>query len=88
MLKVVHTLIKYVQRRYGFICDFLDVMRSIEVDIYWLCVHPFWKYVDSTFFVFLVICEHCSESLPFVWVAHGNEVDFYCLPFLAFDIVD
>jgi hypothetical protein len=35
----------------------------------------FCKYKDFTFFEFIVVCEHRSEELPYVWVAHENEVD-------------
>jgi hypothetical protein len=88
MLEVVHKLIKYIQKCDVFIIDFFDMVRSIEAKIYWLYVDPFYKYEDFAFFEFIVICEHYNEQLPLVWVTHENETNFYCLPFLAFDIGD
>jgi hypothetical protein len=35
----------------------------------------FCKYKDSAFSEFIVVCEHCNEQLPLVWVAHENEAD-------------
>jgi len=83
MLEVVHTLIKYTQMWAFFICDFLDAMKLVEAEIYWLFVDIFCKYEDFVFFEFIVICEHhqCGQ-LPFIWVAHENEANFNCLPIL------
>jgi uncharacterized CHY-type Zn-finger protein len=45
----------------------------------------FYKYDDSNFNEFIVICEHCSEQLPFNWVSHNSNVNIYLLPYLAFN---
>ncbi len=65
MFKVVHTLIKYVQRRDVFIYGFIDAVKSVEGELHWLYVDPFYKYGDSTINKFIVICEHRNELLPF-----------------------
>lgn len=66
-IKVLHTLIKYAQRWDVFICEFLDVTRSTKVKLYQLYVDPFYKYDDSTFNEFTVVCEHHNELLPLTW---------------------
>jgi hypothetical protein len=87
MLEVVHTLIKYTQRQDVFICEFINVMKSIKAELHRLYVDPFCKYDDSAFNKFNVVCEHYSELLPVTWVSHGFDVDMYLLPYLAFSIV-
>jgi hypothetical protein len=87
MLEMVHTLIKYAQRQDVFICEFIDDVKSIEVKLHRLYVDPFCKYDDYAFNEFTVVCEHCSELLPFTWVSHLFDVDLYLLPYLAFNIV-
>ncbi len=65
MLEVMYTLIKYAQRRDVFICEFLDIVKSIEAKLYQLYVNPFFKYDDPTFNEFSTIHEQHSELLPF-----------------------
>jgi hypothetical protein len=64
MLEVVHTLIKYAQRWDVFICEFLDIMKLAEVELYQLYVDPLCKYDDLAFNDFLVVHEQCNELLP------------------------
>jgi hypothetical protein len=87
MLEVVHTLIKYAQRRNVFICEFIDAVKSVEAKLHQLYVDFFCEYGDFTINKFTVICEHCSELLHFTWVSHEFDVDLYLLPYLAFNIV-
>jgi hypothetical protein len=77
MLEVVHTLIKYAQRWDVFICEFLDVVKSTKVELYWLYVIPFCKYNDSAFNEFLVVHEQCNELLLFTWVSHEPSSNLY-----------
>jgi hypothetical protein len=65
MLEVVHTLIKYVQRRGVFICEFLDIVKSTRVELYRLYVDPFCKYDDPIFNEFSIVHEQHSELLSF-----------------------
>jgi hypothetical protein len=87
MLEMVHTLIKYVQRRDVFICEFNDVVKANEAKLHQLYVDPFCKCDNSTFNEFTTICEHRSELLALIWVSHEFDADLYLLPYLAFNIV-
>ncbi len=78
--KCVHKLIKYAQRRDVFICEFIDAMKSIEVELRKLQVDPFCKYDNFSFNEFITVYEHCSEQLPLTQVSHDYDVDFYLLP--------
>jgi len=64
MLEMVHTLIKYVQRQDVFICEFIDVVKSIEAELHQLYVDHFYKYDDYAFNEFTIVYEHHSELLP------------------------
>jgi hypothetical protein len=44
-----------------FICKFIDVMKSIEVESHLLYFDPFCKDDDFDFNEFIVICEHHNE---------------------------
>jgi len=55
------TLIKYVQRWDVFICKFIDAIKSAKVELQKLYVDLFYKYDDSNFNDFIVICEHRNE---------------------------
>jgi hypothetical protein len=48
-LEMVHTLIKYVQRRDVFICEFIDAMKSNEAELQQFHVDIFRKNDNSTF---------------------------------------
>ncbi len=56
-LEVMHTLIKYVYKWDVFICEFLDTVKLIEVELYRLYVNLFYKYDDPTFNEFLIVHE-------------------------------
>jgi len=64
MLEVVHTLLKYVQRRDVFICEVIDAVKSNEVELHQLYVDPFCRNDNSTFNMFTIVCEHHSKLLP------------------------
>jgi hypothetical protein len=55
------TLIKYVQQWDVIICKFIDAIKSTKVELHKLYVDLFYKYDDSNFNEFIVICEHHSE---------------------------
>ncbi len=44
-----------------FICKFIDVMKSIKVELHLFYFHLFCKYDDFDFNEFIVICEHHNE---------------------------
>jgi hypothetical protein len=43
------------------ICKFIDVMKSIEVELHLLYFDRFCKYDDFDFNEFIVICQHHNE---------------------------
>jgi hypothetical protein len=87
MLEVVHTLIKYAQRWDVFICEFLDVVKLVEVELYQLYVDPLYKYDDSAFNEFSIVHEQCNELLPLAWASHEPPTYLYMPLYLAFNIV-
>jgi hypothetical protein len=58
MLEVVHTLIKYGQRWDVFIREFINVVKSAKAKLHRLYIDPFFKYDDSIFNEFIIVCEH------------------------------
>jgi hypothetical protein len=49
MLEMVHTLIKYVQGRDVFICEFIDAVKSNEAELHQLYVDHFCNNDNFTF---------------------------------------
>jgi hypothetical protein len=87
MLKVLHTLIKYAQRWDVFICEFLNIVKLVEVELYQFYVDPLCKYDDSAFNEFSVVHEQCSELLPLNWASHEPPIYLYVPLYLAFNVV-
>jgi len=64
ILEVVHKLIKYIQKCDVFIIDFLDAVKSIKVQIYWLYVDPFCTYKDFFSLSLLLFVNIIMNSCP------------------------
>jgi hypothetical protein len=53
------------------------MVKSTKVKLYWFYVNPFYKYDDYAFNGSINISEHRNEQLPFTWISHDFDVNFY-----------
>jgi hypothetical protein len=63
-------LSKFVQARDVFICDFIDIVKACERDLYRVYVDAITShgYGDGIFKTFLVIANHTYDPLHTVWI--------------------
>ncbi len=65
---------KFIQAYDVFICDFVDVVKAYEGNLYILYVDTTISYghVDGVFQTFLVIVHHSYDPLHLVWIFELN----------------
>ncbi len=65
---------KFVQACDVFICDFVDVVKACEGDIYRLYVDPITSYghTNGVFQTFLAIVHYSYDALHMVWIFEPN----------------
>jgi hypothetical protein len=74
LLECIPSLSKFVQVQNVFICDFVDVIKACEGNLYKLYVDPITSYghVDGIVQIFFAIVHHSYDPLHMVWIFEPN----------------
>jgi hypothetical protein len=67
LLESVHALIKFVQARNTFVCDFVIAMKMCCVDLYIMYSDPEKKHGAKQFKMFLDLHENNNDQLLIAW---------------------
>ncbi len=67
LLETKARLSKFAQRQHTFICDFVFVMKLIEVDLFTMYCNTNKSYVAPHFSTFLDLVEHTFEAFHLNW---------------------
>jgi hypothetical protein len=70
LLECMQFLLEFAQAQDVFICDFIDVNKACERDLYRMYVDPVtsYGYGDGIFQTFLVDVDHTYDPLHMVWI--------------------
>jgi len=70
LLECMQFVSKFIQARNVFICDFIDIIKACERDLYRLYVDLIIShgYGDGIFKTFLVVANHTYDPLHMVWI--------------------
>lgn len=81
----IHTLIKLAQSDDVFVCDFIDMVKVCQLDLYNLYFDPCTKFDDLTFDELKALESFTSKNLPMSWCEdlNGEEVDCLIIKFVG-----
>jgi hypothetical protein len=85
LLECLPFLSKFNQAQDVFICDFVDLIKACEGDIYKLYID---LHIDGVFQIFLAIVHHSYDSLHMVWILELNlGVEYLRFQFFSYTYV-
>jgi hypothetical protein len=67
------------------VCDFIDVVKVCQLDLYHVYFDPYTKFDDPTFDELKVLESFISKNLPMKWCEYlnGEEVDYFIIEFVG-----
>ncbi len=86
LLNYVYTLIKFAHFRNIFVCDFIDVMKICQLELYWFYNDPYNKFDDLTFNELKALETFTNKKLPMNCCVdlNGEEADYLIIEFSNF----
>ncbi len=84
-LDSMHTLIKLAQSHDVFICDFIDVVKVCQLELYCLYFDPYTRFDDPPFDELKVFESFTNKKLLMNWCKdlNDNEADCFIIEFVG-----
>ncbi len=68
ILEIVHSLIKFSQGNDNFTCDFVNVVKIYQAQLYSSFVDPTTKFQVEMFYEYHTLLDCVHESIPLKWI--------------------